>query len=157
MSNKDEAFECFKRYKAEVENEKGRKIKCLRRDRGGEYFSYEFDIFCEEHGVIHQRTAPYTPQQNGLVERKNRTLTKMINSMMINANTPKYLWGEALFTTCHIHNRITSTKTHVSPYEIWKGRKSNLPYMRVWGCVAFYKALDPKRSKLGSRGIKNIF
>ena len=120
LSNKDEAFECFKRYKAEVENQKGRKIKCLRSDRGGEYFSHEFDIFCEEHGVVHQRTAPYTPQQNGLAERKNRTLTEMINSMMINANTPKYLWGEALFTACHIHNRITSMKTHVSPYEIWK-------------------------------------
>ena len=62
-----------------------------------------------------------------------------------------------MFTACHIHNRITSTKTHVSPYEIWKGRKPNLSYLRVWGCVAFYKALDPKRSKLGPRGIKSIF
>ena len=62
LSNKDEAFECFKRYKAEVENQKGRKIKCIRSDRGGEYFSHEFDTFCEEHGVIHQKTAPYTPQ-----------------------------------------------------------------------------------------------
>ena len=81
----------------------------------------------------------------------------MINSMMINANTPKYLWGEALFTACHIHNRITSTKTYVSPYEIWKGRKPNLSYLRVWGCVAFYKALNSRRSKLGPRGIKSIF
>ena len=81
----------------------------------------------------------------------------MINSMMINAKVPLFLWGEALFTTCHIHNRITSKKTHVSPYEIWKGRKPNLSYLRVWGCLAFYKAIDPKRSKLGPRGIKSIF
>ena len=110
MSNKDEAFACFKRYKAAVENQKGKKIKCLCSDRGGEYFSNEFDNFCEEHGILHQKTAPYTPQQNDLAERKNRTLTEMINSMMINAKVLLFLWGEALFTACHIHNRITSKK-----------------------------------------------
>ena len=157
MSNKDEAFEFFKRYKAEVENQKGRKIKVLRSDRGGEYFSNEFSLFCEEHGIIHQKTAPYTPQQNGLAERKNRTLTDMINSMIISANVPTYLWGEALLAACHIQNRITSKKTHVSPYEVWNGRKPNLEYLRVWGCLSFYRSHDPKRSKLGPRGIKSIF
>lgn len=66
IPSKDEAFEFFKRYKAEVENQKEKKIKILCSDRGGEYFSHEFSLFCEEHGIIHQKTAPYTPQQNGL-------------------------------------------------------------------------------------------
>lgn len=157
IRHKDEAFSMFKRYKAEVENQKEKKIKILRSDRGGEYFPNEFDSFCEEHGIIHQRTAPYTPQQNGLAERKNRTLTNMINSMLINSNLPNNLWGEALLTACHLHNRIPSMKTHVSPYEVWKNRKPNLDYLRVWGCLAFYRIHDPKSSKLGARGIKSVF
>ena len=113
----DEAFDAFKRYKLEVENQKERKIKILRNDRGGEYFPEEFDKLCEKFGIINQRTTPYTPQQN-LVERKNRTFEGMVNSMLLSAKLPNNLWGEALFTACHIHNRIPSRKRKVSPYEI---------------------------------------
>ena len=79
LRSKNEAFDAFKRYKSEVENQKELKIKILRNDRGGEYFPDEFVNFCEEFGIIHQRTAPYTPQQNGLAERKNRTFEEMVN------------------------------------------------------------------------------
>ncbi|OMO97119.1 Integrase, catalytic core [Corchorus capsularis] len=77
LKTKNEAFEAFKEFKAKVENQKERKIKVLRSDRGGEYFFDDFDEFCEEHGIIHQRTAPFTPQHNGVAERKNRTLVDM--------------------------------------------------------------------------------
>ena len=77
--------------------------------------------------------------------------------MLFNAKLLNNLWGEALLTACHVHNRITSMKAHVSPYEIWKGRKPNLMYLRVWGCLAFYRMIDPKTSKLGVRGIKSVF
>ena len=157
LRNKDEAFDMFKRYKTEVENQKSKKIKVLRSDRGGEYFSTEFSNFCEEHGIIHQQTAPYTPQQNGLAERKNRTLVDMVNSMLLNAKLPLNLWGEALLSACHFHNRITSRKTKVSPYELWNGRKPNLRYLKVWGCIAFYRVTDPKRTKLGPRALKSLF
>ena len=66
MRNKDESFDIFKCYKIEVENQKDRKIKILWRDRGSEYFPNNFSTFCEEHGIIHQSSAPYTVQQNGL-------------------------------------------------------------------------------------------
>ena len=69
----------FKSYKALVENQLDRKIKILWSDCGGEYFPSEFSKFCEENGLIHQTSTPYTPQQNGLVKRKNRTLVDMIN------------------------------------------------------------------------------
>lgn len=92
MSNKDEAFNFFKRYKTEVENQKEKKIKILRIDQGGEYFSNEFSLFCEEHGIIDQRTVPCPPQpppqQNGLVESKNRKFIDMISSMILNAKLP---------------------------------------------------------------------
>ena len=62
MKTKDQAFDMFKCYKALVENQLGKKIKILHSDRGGEYFPYEFSYFCEENGLIHQTSAPYTPQ-----------------------------------------------------------------------------------------------
>lgn len=157
MKHKDQAFQMFKTYKSEVENQKGKKIKILRSDRGGEYFPMEFTAFCEENGIVHQTSAPYTPQQNGLAERKNRTLVDMLNSMLVNAKLPSNLWGEALLTACHLHNRIPSRKSKVSPYELWKKRKPNLSYVRVWGCLAFYKVPDPKKVKLGPRALKGIF
>jgi hypothetical protein len=157
LRTKDEAFGKFKEFKKMVENQKERQIKVLRSDRGGEYFSKEFSTFCEENGIIHQMTAPYTPQHNGLAERKNRTLVDMVNAMLLNAKLPNNLWGEALLTACHIHNRVLSKKSNVSPYEAWNGRKPNLNYFKVWGCVAFYKSSDPQRTKLGPRGLKSVF
>jgi len=74
MRSKDEAFTMFKKYKAEVENQLEKKIKVLHLDRGGEYFLNEFSSFCEEHGIIHQVSASYNLQQNGLAERKNQSL-----------------------------------------------------------------------------------
>jgi transposase InsO family protein len=84
------------------ENQKERQIKILRSDRGGKYFSKEFSIFYKENGIIHQMTIPYTPQHNGFAERKNMTLVDMVNAMLLNANLPNNLWGEALRTACHI-------------------------------------------------------
>jgi transposase InsO family protein len=93
LKTKDEALNCFKTYKAEVENQLEKKIKRFRSDRGGEYFSNEFDLFCVEHGVIHKRTPPYSPQSNRVVKRKNRTLTDLVNSMLDTTGLSKAWWG----------------------------------------------------------------
>jgi hypothetical protein len=81
VKTKDEALNCFKIYKAEVENYLDRKIKRVRSDRGGEYLSNDFGEYCVEHGIIHETTTPYSPQSNGVAERKNRTLTDLVNAM----------------------------------------------------------------------------
>lgn len=106
LHSKDETFDVFKTFKAEVENQLGKKIKVLRSDRGGEYESSVMSEFCESHGIIHQTTAPYTPQQNGIAERKNRTLKNMINCMLNSSGLPHNLWGETLLTANFILNRI---------------------------------------------------
>ncbi|GKB56413.1 retrovirus-related pol polyprotein from transposon TNT 1-94, partial [Tanacetum coccineum] len=110
LKSKDQAFEIFKISKAQVKNQRGKKIQILRSDRGGEYFITEFSSYCESHGLIHQRTTSYTPQQNGVAERKNRVLQDMINAMLVSANLPKNLWGEVLLTACHVSNRIITKK-----------------------------------------------
>ena len=92
FKSKDEALHYFKIYKAEVENQLERKIKRVRSDRGGEYFSNNFTSFCEEHGIIHERTPPYSPQSNGVAERKNRTLTDLVNAMLDAAELSKEWW-----------------------------------------------------------------
>ena len=79
LKSKDEALHYFKIYKVEVENHLERKIKRVRSDRGGEYFSNLFTLFCEEQGIIHERTPPYSPKSNGVAERKNHTLTNLVN------------------------------------------------------------------------------
>jgi transposase InsO family protein len=82
MRTKDEALHYFKIYKAEVENQLEKKIKRLRSDHGGDYFSNEFSKFCTVHGIIHERTPPFSPQSNGIAERKNRTLIDLVNAML---------------------------------------------------------------------------
>ena len=93
LSTKDEALHYFKMYKAEVENQLEKKVKRVRSDRGGEYFSNEFDLFCAEHGIIHERTPPYSSQANGVAERKNRTLTDLVNAMLDTLGLSKAWWG----------------------------------------------------------------
>ena len=82
LKTKDEMLDYFKLYKAEVENQLERKIKRLRSDHGGEYFPRLFDEFCEEHGIIHERTPPYSPESSGVAERKNYMLTDLVNAML---------------------------------------------------------------------------
>jgi hypothetical protein len=93
LRTKDDALDYFKIYKAEVENQLERKIKRLRSDHGGEYFPKYFDELCEEHGIIHERMPPYSPQSNGVAERNNRTLSDLVNSMLDTAGLSKAWWG----------------------------------------------------------------
>jgi transposase InsO family protein len=93
---KDEALDKFKIYKEEVEIFLDCKIKSLRSDKGGEYFNNDFHYFCKNNGIIPERTAPYTPQQNGVAERKNKTLTDMVNAMLDHSVCLK-IFGVKLF------------------------------------------------------------
>jgi len=102
LRNKDEAEETFIKYKTEVENQLGKKIKRLRTDRGGEYDSNLFKGYCESYGIIHETTAPYTPESNGVAEHKNRSLKEMTNVMLISSGLHLNMWGEAILSSCHI-------------------------------------------------------
>lgn len=157
INSKDEALSMFKTYKSEVENQLNKKIKILRSDRGGEYESKAFAEFCSINGIVHQTTAPYTPQQNGVAERKNRTFQNMINSMLNSSGLPLSLWGEALLTANTILNRIPHKGKDKSPYELWKGRIPTYKILKVWGCLAKVLIPLPKRKKLGPKTIDCVF
>ena len=129
LKTKDEALYYFKIYKAEVENQLEKKIKRVCSDRGGEYFSNEFSEFCAERGIIHERALPYSPQSNGIAERKNRSLTDLVNAMLETAGLPKEWWGEAILTACHVLNRVPTKNKEITPFEEWEKKRLNLSYL----------------------------
>jgi hypothetical protein len=155
IKHKSEVFEKFKEYKNFAEKQTGKSIKQLRSDRGGEYLSTEFQEFLKEQGITHHKTPPYTPQLNGVSERRNRTLLDMVRSMMSRTELPKSFWGYALESASYIINNVPSKSVDRIPYEIWSGNRSNLSYMRAWGCPAYVKRFEP--TKLEPRSIQCIF
>ncbi|GJV82426.1 retrovirus-related pol polyprotein from transposon TNT 1-94 [Tanacetum coccineum] len=135
LKSKDEAIDKFVLYKTEVENQLGKKIKVVRSDRGGEYVA-PFAELCAKHGIRHEFTAPYSPQQNGIAERKNRTLKEMVTAMLISSGMSQDMWGEAILTATYLLNKIPRKEKEETPYELWMGRKPSYQYLRVWGCLA---------------------
>ena len=121
LRSKDEAVNAFKTYKAEVETQLNKKIKIIRSDRGGEY-EFPFEEICTEFGIVHQMTAPYTPQSNGVAKRKNRSLKETMNALLNSSGLPQNLWGEVVLTANFFLNRVPHRKTQQTPSEKWKGR-----------------------------------
>jgi transposase InsO family protein len=129
LGNKLESFENFKVYKEMVENEMDSKIKCLRSDNGGELTSKEFMNYCNNHGIKRQFSVLRTPQQNGVVERKNMTMQEMAQTMLMHSKLTDIFWTQAVHTTVHIQNKVMlRSNTHKTPYELWKGRPSNVKH-----------------------------
>ncbi|KAJ7959769.1 Retrovirus-related Pol polyprotein from transposon TNT 1-94 [Quillaja saponaria] len=105
LKKKSKAFEVFKKFKALVEKESGHVIKSLRSDRGGEFTSNEFNIFCEIQGIRRPLKVLRTPQQNGVAERKNRTILNMARCLLKSKNMPKEFWAEAVSCAVYLSNR----------------------------------------------------
>jgi transposase InsO family protein len=105
LEKKSEAFKSFKKFKVMVEKTTGKNIRSLRSDRGGEYLSNEFKLYCENQGIRRFLTAPYTPQQNGVTERKNRTILDMVRSMIKTKEMPKEFWAEVVRCAMYVQNR----------------------------------------------------
>uniref|UniRef100_A0A2N9EJK6 CCHC-type domain-containing protein n=1 Tax=Fagus sylvatica TaxID=28930 RepID=A0A2N9EJK6_FAGSY len=111
----------------------------------------------EKRGYADNLLFPNTPQQNGVAERRNRTLLDMVRSMMAQANLPISFWGDALLTAAYILNRVPSQSVSSTPYELWKGEKPNLEHLRPWGSAGFVHSTAHKYGKLGPRARKHIF
>lgn len=105
LTTKDEAFKCFKKVKVLAETEGRCRLRAFRSDRGGEFNSIEFKEYCDENGVKHFTTTPYTPQQNGVVERRNRTVVEMARCLLKSKKVPGEFWGEAVRTAVYLLNR----------------------------------------------------
>ncbi|GAA0160040.1 transmembrane signal receptor [Lithospermum erythrorhizon] len=157
-ASESEALGCFKEFKRLVEKESGQEIKSLRIDRGGEYLSNAFINYCKEHGFKRQLTTPYTPQQNGVAERRNRTIMNMVRSLLTAKNMPKFLWSEAVVWSVYVLNRCpTISVKGKTPQEAWNGKKPVVDHLRVWGCLAHAHVPKVNRGKLDKRSTICVF
>ncbi|GJR17050.1 ribonuclease H-like domain, reverse transcriptase, RNA-dependent DNA polymerase [Tanacetum coccineum] len=130
----------------------------LRTDRGGEFTSNEFTQYCKENGIARQLTAPYSPQQNGVVERRNRTIMSTTRCMMKATNMPQNFWAEAVRHAIYILNSVpTKALEDITPYEAIKQRKPNLENLRIFGCIAYAKVPSQHLTKLDDRSIKMVY
>ena len=159
QKHKSEVLEKFKEFEASITNERDRRIGTLRTDNGGEYLSGEFKEYLKSRGIRHELTVPYSPQQNGVAERMNRTLMESARAMIAHAGLPNSYWGEAVATAAYVRNRMPTTaiKNNQTPYERWYGRKPNVNHLRVFGCVAYAQVPDTERQKLDKKAVKLRF
>jgi hypothetical protein len=134
-------------------------IKRIRSDNGGEYVGKEFQGYLKEQGIIHEFTNSYSPEQNGVAERLNRTLNDKARCMLENAKLPKQFWAEAVRTANHIRNNSTCKPCgNKTPMELWTDYTPNVSYFKIFGCTAY--ANIPKAQQLGkygARAVKTIF
>nr|KYP52459.1 Retrovirus-related Pol polyprotein from transposon TNT 1-94 [Cajanus cajan] len=148
----------FWRFKAWIENQFGCKIQVLRSDNGKEYILDQFNSLCEETGIEHQLTTPYTPQKNGVNERKNRTIMEMATSMMHEKELPKKFWAKATNMTMFLLNRLpTKAVLGKTPYEAWYGYKPFVQNFKFFGCICFTYVPKVKRDKPDKRTEARIF
>ena len=141
MRHKSESFDKFKEFKAEAENQLGKKVKALRPDRGGEYLAQDFIDHLQESRILSEWTPPGTPQLNGVSERRNRTLLDMVRSMMSQTDLPISFWGHAHETAAFILNREPTKSVETTPYQVWNGKTPLLSFIKIWGCGAYVKRL----------------
>jgi len=141
-----EALEKFILYNNKVENQLNKKIKVLRSDQGGEYVT-PIGEFCAQHGIVHEVTAPYSPQSNGVVKHKNHTLKEMMNAMLISSELAQNIWGEAILSSNYFLNKIPQKKEEKTLYELWKGRRPSYKYLRVWGVSSKSYYSDTKENE----------
>ena len=158
LRKKSEVFDRFKEFKALVENQTEKQIKVLRTDNGGEFCGNDLEEFCKKCGIARQKTTPYTPQQNGVAERMNRTLMEKARCMLSGAGIGQEFWAEAVGTACYLVNRSPSSALgDKTPQEVWTGKEPSLTHLKVFGCDAYVHVPKENRSKLDKKAEKCIF
>jgi hypothetical protein len=141
-------FETFKSFAILAQNQFDFDIKKVRSDNGSEFKNARIDEYCDDKGIKHKFSSKYTPEQNCILERKNRTLIDMARSMLAKYNVSDSYWAEAINTACHSSNRLYCHKLlKKTPYELLIGRKPNISYFRVFGCKCYILRMGSRLSK----------
>jgi transposase InsO family protein len=132
-------------------------VKKIRSDNGSEFKNLQVEEYLEEEGIKHEFSAPYTPQQNGVVERKNMSLIDMARMMLEEYKTPERFWSEAVNTTCHAINRLYLHRLlKKTSYELLTGNKSNVSYFRVFGSKCYILVKKGRHSKFAPKAVEGF-
>jgi transposase InsO family protein len=133
LKHKSKAFLAFKEWKIIVEKQTEKKVKKLRTDNGMEFCLEEFNSYCKSEGIVRHYTVPYTPQQNGVAERMNRTIISKARCMLSDAGLHRHFWTEAASTACYLINRSPSIAINKkTPIKVWSGSPANYLELRVF-------------------------
>jgi hypothetical protein len=157
LQEKSHTQETLKGFLRQAQNEFGLRIKKIRSDNGTEFKNSQIEGFLEEEGIKHEFSSPYTPQQNGVVERKNRTLLDMARTMLDEYKTSDRFWAEAVNTTCYAINRLYLHRIlKKTSYELLTGKKPNVSYFRVFGSKCFILVKRGGKSKFAPKAVEGF-
>jgi transposase InsO family protein len=157
LGSKGEAADAIRRAQAATKAECGRKLRVLRTNNGNEFTAAESTSYCADEGVQRHYSAPYSPQQNDVVERRNQTVVGMTRALLKQRGMSAVFWGEKVVTAVYILNcSPTKALNGRTPYEAWHGRKPAVSHLRVFGCLAFGKELG-HIGKLDDRSTPGVF
>jgi transposase InsO family protein len=156
LKQKSEVYECFKKLYYYVKTQFKTNIQIFRSDSGGEFVSKELKNFFGINGIIHQKSCPYTPQQNDLAERKHRHIVETTRTLLVSRNVPKMFWAKAALTAVYLINRMPSkTIENMSPIEKLFKISPDYKRLRVFGCKCF--VLTHRNDKLSPKAISCVF
>ncbi|GJY45515.1 retrovirus-related pol polyprotein from transposon TNT 1-94 [Tanacetum coccineum] len=138
LRTKDETPDIIKKFITKIQRNMKAQVLKIRPDNGIEFENATLKSFYKKLGILHQTSIARTPQQNGVVERRNRTLVEAARTMLIFSKLPEFLWAEAILTACFTQNRsLVHTRYNKIPYELIKGRKPNVQYFYVFGSLCY--------------------
>jgi hypothetical protein len=157
LREKSQTQEILKKFLRQAQNEFGLRIKKIRSDNGTEFKNSQIEGFLEEEGIKHEFSSPYTPQQNGVVERKNRTILDMARTMLDEYKTPDRFWVEAINTTCYSINQLYLHRIlKKTSYELLTDKKPNVSYFRVFRSKCFILIKRGRNSKFAHKGVEGF-
>lgn len=152
LKNKSDAAASLKHMITRMECQTEQKVKQIRTDNGTEYVNNNLSAFFSSKGIIQQNTMPFSPEQNGVAERVNRTLMERARAMLIESGLQQELWGEAVLTANFLRNRALSASKEGTPYEMFFNKKPDVSFLRPFGSTAYVHVPKEKRSgKLAAR------
>jgi len=157
LKHKSDVADFIERGVALMQVQSKATLQCIRTDGGGEFVNNRVKEFCAVHGVRHETSAPYTPQQNGKAERLNRTLLEKVRSMLADSAVPKEYWHEALSVASFVRNRSPVSGKSKTPFESMTGVVPDVSLLRVFGCDVFVHVPKVKCDKLDPRASKGTF
>jgi len=134
LREKSNAFDAAQHLFKKIQIEQNCQIMRIRNDHGMEFENAKFEGFCLSYGIKQEFSSPITPQQNGVVERKNKVIQELARVIIHSKNLSQHFWGEAVNIVYHIINRVyLRPETNKTPYEIWRGKKPTVKYFRTFG------------------------
>ncbi|KAM1242349.1 hypothetical protein ACFX2G_034710 [Malus domestica] len=161
MKNKSDVLLLLQEFCTMVSTQFQTKVKVFRSDNGGEYVNHTLTCFFRNHGIIHQTTTPFTPQQNDVSKRKNRQIMEVARSLMLDKCVPNHLWGHVVLAAVYLINRVPSmvldfqTPFNVLQKHVSLVSVSKLP-PKVFGCIAYVHVYSHQRSKLNACALRFI-